>query len=314
MSKITINNTDIKVFPINLGGNAFGWTLDEKGSFEILDGFVANGGNFIDTADSYPWWVNGVGGLSEEIIGKWMKERGNRENIIVGTKTGSENKNHGFDISKEHVARSIDESLKRLQTDYIDLFYTHFDDNKTPVEDTLSAYDEAIKAGKIRYIAASNLSPERLTASFEAAEKNNLPKYVALQPLYNLVERETYENDYLPLVEKYGLTVFPYYALASGFLSGKYRTEADFSKSARGGGVKGYLNEKGLAVLGALDKVSAKHNTSQAAVSLAWLLAQPHIGAPISSATKQSHLDTMFEAVKLNLDSTDLELLDSASK
>ena len=314
MSKIKINNTDLKVFPINLGGNAFGWTLDEKGSFEILDGFVANGGNFIDTADSYPWWINGTGGLSEEIIGKWMNKRGNRKNIIVATKTGSENKNHGFDISKEHVAKSIDESLKRLQTDYIDLFYTHFDDDKTPVEDTLSAYDDAIKAGKIRYIAVSNLSPERITASFEAAEKNNLPKYVALQPHYNLVERETYENDYLPLVEKYGLTVFPYYALASGFLSGKYRSEADFGKSARGSGVKGYLNEEGLAVLDALDKVSAKHNTSQAAVSLAWLLAQPHIVAPISSATKQSHLDTMFEAVKINLDSEDLELLDSASE
>lgn len=314
MSKIKINSTDLEVTRINLGGNSFGWTLDEAGSFEILDGFVNHGGNFIDTADTYPWWVNGTGGLSEAIIGKWMKERGNRENLVIATKVGSENQEHGFDISRGHVLKSIDESLQRLQTDYIDLYYTHFDDDKTPVEETLSAYAEAIKAGKIRYIAASNLSPERLTASFDASERENLPKYVAFQPQYNLVERAGYENDYLPLVEKYGLSVFPYYALASGFLSGKYRSEADFGKSPRGGGAARYLNEKGLAVLSALDEVSAKHNTSQAAVALAWLMAQPHIGAPIASATNQNQLETLFEAVRLNLDKEDLELLDNASR
>src|SRR5690554_5533720 len=193
MNRKKINNTELEIARVNLGGNVFGWTLDEKESFKILDAFVENGGNFIDTADTYPWWVNGTGGLSESIIGRWMKERENREQLVIATKVGSETKEHGFDISKEHVQRSIDESLQRLQTDYIDLFYTHFDDDKTPVEETLSAYDEAIKAGKIRYIAASNLSPKRLTDSFNASEKEGLPKYMVFQPLYNLVERTEYE-------------------------------------------------------------------------------------------------------------------------
>lgn len=314
MSKVKINNTDLKITRINLGGNVFGWTLDETRSFEILDKFIEKGGNFIDTADTYPWWVNGTGGLSETIIGKWMKSRGNRQDLIVATKVGSETKEHTFDISRKHILQSVDESLQRLQTDYIDLYYTHFDDEKTPVEETLSAYDEIIKAGKVRYIAASNVSPERLTASFKAAEKNNFPKYVALQPHYNLIERAKYENDYLPLVEKYNLSVFPYWSLAAGFLTGKYRSEADFNKSVRGAGAKKYLNEKGFAVLDALDKVSAKHGTSQAAVALAWLLAQPHIGAPIASATNQNQLETLFVATNLNLDKEDLDLLDKASK
>ncbi len=314
MSKVKINNTDLKITRINLGGNVFGWTLDETRSFEILDKFIEKGGNFIDTADTYPWWVNGTGGLSETIIGKWMKSRGNRQDLIVATKVGSETKEHTFDISRKHILQSVDESLQRLQTDYIDLYYTHFDDEKTPVEETLSAYDEIIKAGKVRYIAASNMSPERLTASFEAAEKNNFPKYVALQPHYNLIERAKYENDYLPLVEKYNLSVFPYWSLAAGFLTGKYRSEADFNKSVRGAKKKKYLNEKGFAILDALDKVSAKHGTSQAAVALAWLLAQPHIGAPIASATNQNQLETLFVATNLNLDKEDLDLLDKASK
>lgn len=314
MSKVKINNTDLKITRINLGGNVFGWTLDETRSFEILDKFIEKGGNFIDTADTYPWWVNGTGGLSETIIGKWMKSRGNRQDLVVATKVGSETNEHTSDISRKHILQSVDESLQRLQTDYIDLYYTHFDDEKTPVEETLSAYDEIIKAGKVRYIATSNVSPKRLTASFEAAEKNNFPKYVALQPHYNLIERVKYENDYLPLVEKYNLSVFPYWSLAAGFLTGKYRSEADFNKSVRGAGAKKYLNEKGFAILDALDKVSAKHGTSQAAVALAWLLAQPHIGAPIASATNQNQLETLFVATKLNLDKEDLDLLDKASK
>lgn len=313
MNKRKINNTELEISRINLGGNVFGWTLDEKKSFAILDAFVENEGNFIDTADTYPWWVNGTGGLSESIIGKWMKERGNRKELVIATKVGSETKEHGYDISRKHILKSVDESLKRLQTDFIDLYYTHFDDKITPVEETLSAYDEAIKAGKIRYIAASNLSPDRLTASFEASEKENLPRYVALQPHYNLVERSRYEQEYLPLVEKHQLSVFPYYSLASGFLSGKYRSEADFGKSVRSGKANKYLNKKGLAVLDALDKVSAKHDTSQAAVALAWLMAQPHIGAPIASATNQSQLETLFEASRLRLDREDLEWLNNAS-
>lgn len=314
MKRVTIGNTDLTVAPINLGGNVFGWTLDEQESYEILDAFVEAGFNFIDTADTYPWWVNGVGGMSETIIGKWMKSRGNRNKLVIATKVGSETKEHGYDISKKHILKSAEESLQRLQTDYIDLYYTHFDDNVTPVEETLSAHDELVKTGKVRHIAVSNLSPERLEQSFEAAEKHGLSKYVALQPHYNLLERMSYESQYLPLVEKYGLAVFPYYALASGFLTGKYRSEADSSKSVRGKGAQKYMNAKGLAVLDALDKIAAKHNTKQATVALAWLLAQPYVGAPVVSATSKAQLDSLLAAPALNLDTEDLNFLDTASQ
>lgn len=314
MKKRLIKNTDLEIAPINFGGNVFGWTLDEKESFNILNKFTEGGFNFIDTADTYSWWVNGKGGQSEEIIGKWMKERKNRQDIVLATKVGSETKEHGFDISKKHILKSVDESLKRLGTDHIDLYYTHFDDNKTPVEETLSAYDEIVKAGKVRYIAASNVSPERLIESFEVAEKNNFPKYVALQPHYNLVEREKFETEYAPLVEKFGLSVFPYWSLAAGFLTGKYRTEADFETTARGGGIKKYFDDKGKAVLAALDKVSEKHQSQPATVALAWLLANPLITAPIVSATSERQLQTIFDAPKLELDSEDLEILNQASK
>lgn len=314
MKKRLIKNTDLEIAPINFGGNVFGWTLDEKESFNILNKFTEGGFNFIDTADTYSWWVNGKGGQSEEIIGKWMKERKNRQDIVLATKVGSETKEHGFDISKKHILKSVDESLKRLGTDHIDLYYTHFDDNKTPVEETLSAYDEIVKAGKVRYIAASNVSPERLIESFEVAEKNNFPKYVALQPHYNLVERDKFETEYAPLVEKFGLSVFPYWSLAAGFLTGKYRTEADFETTARGGGIKKYFDDKGKAVLAALDKVSEKYQSQPATVALAWLLANPLITAPIVSATSERQLQTIFDAPKLELDSEDLEILNQASK
>ncbi len=311
--KIKISSTDLEVSRINLGGNVFGWTLDEQKSFEILDAFVKAGFNFIDTADTYPWWVNGTGGLSETIIGKWLKARGNRKDLVIATKVGSETREHGYDISKKHILKSVDESLKRLQTDYIDLYYTHFDDITTPVEETLSAYDAVIKAGKVRYIAASNLSPERLQQSFEAAEKYTLPKYVALQPHYNLLERTGYETYYRPIAEKHNITVFPYWSLAAGFLTGKYRSETDFKKSVRGEGARKYLNAKGIAVLEALDKVSDKYHTPQAAIALAWLLKQPHIGAPIASATSTSQLETLVTASQLQLDADDMALLDTAS-
>ena len=314
MKKRLIKNTDLEIAPINFGGNVFGWTLDEKESFNILNKFTEGGFNFIDTADTYSWWVNGQGGQSEEIIGKWMKERKNRQDIVLATKVGSETKEHGFDISKKHILKSVNESLKRLGTDHIDLYYTHFDDNKTPVEETLSAYDEIIKAGKVRYIAASNVSPERLIESFEVAEKNNFPKYVALQPNYNLVEREKFETEYAPLVEKFGLSAFPYWSLAAGFLTGKYRTEADFENTTRGGGIKKYFDDKGKAVLAALDKVSEKHQSQPATVALAWLLANPLITAPIVSATSERQLQTIFDAPKLELGSEDLEILNQASK
>ena len=312
--KIRIGNSDLEVSRLNFGGNVFGWTLDEKQSFEMLDAFVAGGFNFIDTANTYSWWVNGVGGQSETIIGNWMKARGNRKDLVIATKVGSQTKEHPIDISRKHILQSVDESLQRLQTDRIDLYYTHFDDGNTAVEETMSTYDEIIKAGKVRYIAASNVTPARLQESFDVSEKNGLAKYIALQPHYNLVERAGYEKDYAPLVEKYGLTVFPYWALAAGFLTGKYRNEDDLAKSVRGAGVQKYLNEKGLKVLDALDKTAAKHGSKPASVALSWLLAQPHIGAPIASATSRAQLDDLFAAVKLKLDKEDLQLLDEASR
>lgn len=313
MEKRTVKNTDLSVTPINFGGNVFGWTLDEKQSFDILDKFFSKGFNFIDTADTYSWWVNGKGGQSEEIIGKWMKSRGHRNDLVIATKVGSETKEHGYDISRKHILKSVDESLQRLQTDHIDLYYTHFDDKQTPVEETLSAYDEVIKAGKVRYIAASNISPERLQDSFKAAEEHNLPKYVALQPHYNLMEREGFEKNYAPFAEEHGLSVFPYWSLAAGFLTGKYRDESDLSKSQRGEGARKYMNPKGLEVLKTLDEISGKHHSKPATVALAWLLANPLITAPIVSATSESQLETLFAAPELRLAPEDIDLLNQAS-
>lgn len=314
MEKRTIKNTNLSVAPVNFGGNVFGWTLDEKQSFDILDQFTQEGFNFIDTADTYSWWVNGKGGQSEEIIGKWMKSRGNRNELVIATKVGSETKEHGYDISRKHILKSVDESLQRLQTDHIDLYYTHFDDHTTPVEETLSAYDEIIKAGKVRYIGASNLSPERLKESFEVSKEHNLPKYAALQPHYNLVEREKFESQYASLVQEFDLSVFTYWSLASGFLTGKYRNEDDLSKSQRGEGARKYLNPKGLGVLKALDQISSAHNSDPAAVALAWLLANPLVTAPIVSATSASQLKTLFAAPQLKLSHEDIELLNTVSQ
>lgn len=315
MNKRIIKNTDLEIAPINLGGNVFGWTLDEQQSFNILDKFVGAGFNFIDTADMYSFWIeNGKGGESETIIGKWFKERNNRQDIILATKVGGATNQHGLDVSRKHILKSVDESLQRLGTDYIDLYYTHYDDNVTPVEETLQAYDDIIKAGKVRFIAASNVSPARLKESFEISEARGLHKYVALQPHYNLLERAHFENDYAPLVEKYNLSVFPYWSLASGFLTGKYRTESDFSKSPRGNDAGKYLNEKGLNVLSALDKVAEKHQTQQSTVALAWLLANPLVTAPIVSATSDRQLQTIIDAPKLVLDADDIALLNEAGK
>lgn len=315
MKKIKIGQTNVEVAPFNLGGNVFGWTLDEKKSFEILDAFVEAGFNFIDTADMYSYWVDGGdGGQSETIIGKWMKERGNREQMIIATKVGGATGVNEIDASRKHILEGVDKSLKRLQTDYIDLYYLHCDDDKTPVEETLRTFDELVKAGKVRHIAASNISPERLKESLEFSDKNNLVKYQALQPLYNLVERKGYEADFAPIVAKHNLTVFPYFALAAGFLTGKYRSEADFNKSPRGQGAAKYLNDQGLNILKALDQIAEKHNTVPASVALAWLAAQPHIGGPIASATSVEQLKQILSSTSLQLESTDLELLDSVSK
>lgn len=315
MERITLGKTALAVAPINLGGNVFGWTLNEQESFGILDGFAGAGFNFIDTADTYSWWADGnEGGESETIIGNWMKARGNRDQMVIATKVGSQNRTHPIDVSKAHILKSAEASLKRLQTDHIDLYYTHFDDNTTPVAETLAAYQQLIKEGKVRYIAASNLSPDRLTAALELAAKEGLPQYQALQPHYNLVERDGYEADYAPIVDQYGLSVFPYWSLAAGFLTGKYRSEADLGKSVRGEGARKYLTPKGLSILDALDQVAARHETKPATIALAWLLAQPHVVAPITSATSQNQLDTLIAAPGIRLTADELELLNKASK
>ncbi|MCG6190535.1 aldo/keto reductase [Maribellus maritimus] len=314
MKKVTIKNTDLEIAPINFGGNVFGWTLDEKQSFDILDKFVGGGFNFIDTANTYSWWVNGTGGQSETIIGNWMKAKGNRKDLVIATKVGSQTKEHGVDSSKKHILQSVDESLTRLQTDYIDLYYTHFDDEKTPVEETMEAYNEIVKAGKVRYIAASNVSPERLLASMEVAEKNNFPKYVALQPHYNLLIRDKFEQQYAPLAEEFNWSVFTYWSLEAGFLTGKYKTEADFDKSPRGAGIKQHFDDRGKAILKALDDVAKKHGSHPATISLAWLLANPLVTAPIVSATSENQLKTLFSAPELELDAEDLFLLEKVSK
>lgn len=313
MEKVKINHTDLAIARLCFGGNVFGWTLNEKESFRILDAYIDAGFNFIDTANTYAWWVNGVGGQSELIIGNWMKKRKNRGKIILATKTGSKTKDHPANSSASHILHSAVESLKRLQTTHIDLYYTHFDDEHSPVEETMGAFDQLVREGKIRYPAVSNVSPERVMASMDVAEKNGWAKYVALQPHFNLVHRTGYELNYAPLVRKYGFSVFPYWALASGFLTGKYRSEADLAKSVRGAGVKKYLNEKGIRILSALDEVSNRHHAKMATVSLAWLLAQPGVTAPIVSATSPEQLNAIVAAVYLLLDDEDLKLLDNAS-
>ena len=315
MKKIRIGQTALEVAPFNLGGNVFGWTLDEKKSFEILDAYADAGFDFIDTADMYSHWVDGgAGGQSETIIGNWMKSRSNRNKMVIATKVGGATAAHPVDSSRKHILAAVEKSLQRLQTDYIDLYYLHYDDKKTPVEETLGAFGELIRAGKVRHIAASNLSPQRLEMSLKAAEENSLPRYEALQPLYNLVERQGYETDYAPLVARFGLTVFPYYALAAGFLTGKYRSEADFGKSRRGQGAAKYLNEQGFKILNALDTIAEKYNTVPASVALAWLPAQPHVGAPLASATSVQQLQQILSSTSLNLDENDLQLLNEATR
>lgn len=314
MKKRKLGNTQFQVAPITFGGNVFGWTIDEKKSFEILDAFVGEGFNFIDTADSYSWWVDGnKGGESEAIIGNWLKSRKKREHIIISTKTGSQTKEHPENISKEHILRNVDESLKRLNTDYIDLYQTHFDDHKTPVEETLSAYETLLKAGKIRAIGVSNMSPERIKASMEAAERDGLPKYQTLQPLYNLVEREAYEKELRDLAQHYNFGVISYYSLASGFLTGKYQNQNDLDKSVRGQGVKKYMNDHDFSIVKKLREIAGKYNSSPATVSLAWLLNRPTITAPIVSATSRDQLKSITAAPYLNLDTWDINELNRVS-
>lgn len=316
MKKVQLGNTDIEITPIIFGGNVFGWTLNEEESFRILDAFVARGFNAIDTANNYSYWVPGnVGTESERIIGNWIKSRNLRDKIILATKVGGRNLIQDKpNTTKSHILKEVEESLMRLNTDYIDLYQTHYDDTKTPVEETLSAYNQLIKEGKVRYIGASNFSSERLIESLDKADLFNLPGYKTLQPEYNLYDRKHFEEFLQPVVDKFKLGVIPYYSLASGFLSGKYRTEADLEQSTRGEGIKKYLNERGVRILDALETISTRHSISYSAVSLAWLMEQKSVVAPIASATKEKHLDAFLEAVNVQLSHDDLKLLSEASE
>jgi len=302
------------VYPIAFGGNVFGWTADEKRSFEILDGFTDAGFNFIDTADVYSAWIPGnSGGESETIVGDWMSKKKNRDKIILATKVGAPMGPDKKGLSKKYIFQAIEDSLKRLKTDYIDLYQSHYDDPDTPIQETLEAYHQLIKEGKVRWIGASNLSPERLTESLEIAKKLNLPKYQTLQPEYNLYQREGYEKNYEQIVLDNGLATINYYALASGFLTGKYRSEEDLSKSQRGRAVKNYLNERGFKILKALDEVSEQYSADQASIALAWLIARPSITAPIVSVTSLAQLEDIKKAATLKLNIEDISILDEAS-
>ena len=309
-----LGRSGLQIAPLMLGGNVFGWSADEKTSFAILDAFVDAGFNAVDTADSYSRWAPGhSGGESETVIGHWFKQSGKRDKVVIATKVGSD-MGEGKCVRKDYILRSAEASLKRLQVDCIDLYQTHFDNEETPVEETLEAYAQLIKAGKVRAIGASNLTPARLTASLAASAKLGVPRYETLQPLYNLVERSGFETDYLPIVREHGLGVIPFYALAAGFLTGKYRTEADARKNAaRGGKVKGYLNPRGVAILDALDQVASRQHATPAQIALAWLLAKPGVTAPIASATSLEQLKDILKAPALKLSAEDIAALDQAS-
>ena len=309
-----LGNTDLKTAPIVFGGNVFGWTLDEKKSFEILDEFIDLGFNTIDTADVYSRWVEGnSGGESETIIGKWMKARQTRNKINLITKVGSDVGQGQKDLSEKHILKAVEDSLRRLKTDRIDLYLTHWDDDRTPVDETLGAYQKLIDAGKVRYIGASNLSVDRLQQSLHAHKNEGLPRYEVFQPEYNLFARQGFEEGMAELCKSEGLGVITYFSLASGFLTGKYRNEEDLNKSLRGEGMYQYLNNRGMKILEALDDIAATYNVSQAGVALAWLIHKDTVTAPIASATKSSHLKAFVEASNLVLTSTDMEQLEAAS-
>lgn len=302
------------VSPITFGGNVFGWTLNEKESFRILDAFVDAGFNFIDTADTYSLWAPGnSGGESETIIGNWMKERGNREKVLIATKVGGEITETKKGLKPDYIKRAVEESLTRLQTDHIDLYQSHYDDLNTPVSETMTAFNELVEEGKVRYIGTSNLSADRIKESNQFARDENMAEYVSIQPHYNLYERQRFEDEYLPLIEEEKMAVINYYALASGFLTGKYRNEKDLGKSPRGGGIKKYLDERGQKILRALDEVSADLGVPQAQIAIAWLLHKPFITSPIASATSLEQLDDLIGAASLKLSSDHVELLDKAS-
>lgn len=305
-------HTDLDVFELCLGGNVFGWTIDEQRSFAVLDAYVAAGGNFIDTADSYGRRGPGGAGESERIIGRWIAARGNREQLVIATKVGMSEQRHG--LSAATVKQGAADSLQRLGIERIDLYYAHKDDLETPLEQTLGAFAELIEQGLIGYAAASNYSAERLQQALSLGERDGLASYVALQPQYNLMEREHYERELAPVCERHDLACMPFFALAQGFLSGKYRPDGVEVHSPRAAGVRErYFNQRGFAVLEALDEISAAHDVSPAAVALAWLRAQQTVLSPIASATSPEQLDQLVASVRLMLTDAELQRLAQAS-
>lgn len=315
MEKRKLGNSELLVAPLSFGGNVFGWTIDENISFKILDAFIDSGANLIDTADVYSRWVPGnQGGESEKIIGNWLKKTGNRDKIVLATKVGSDMGENKKGLSKKHIIQAVENSLKRLQTDYIDLYQSHVDDPETEIEETLEAYSQLVNQGKVRYIGASNFEPDRLNQAVEISKKKNYPSYQSLQPLYNLYDREVYEKDLVKVTAEHNIGVITYFSLASGFLTGKYRSEADFNKSKRGQGMKKYLNERGFKILEALDKVAQENNSNPAQVALAWLINQPTVTSAIASATSLEQLKDLTEAMNLKLNNQSIQLLTDASK
>ena len=310
-----LGRSGLAIAPLMFGGNVFGWTADEATSFTLLDAFVAGGFNAIDTANAYSVWVPGhVGGESEAIIGKWLAARGGRGRVVIATKVGAPMGDGGKGLTKDYILRAAEASLQRLQTDYIDLYQSHYDDETTPIEETLEAYATLIRQGKVRAIGCSNFSPARIAASLAASEAHGLPRYESLQPLYNLYSRSDYEGEREALCVTHGIGAIPYYGLAAGFLTGKYRTEADLAKSERGPRrVKDYLNDRGFRVLAGIDAVAARLGATPAQIALAWLMAKPSITAPIASATSVAQLEELMAAAHITLDADAIAALDAAS-
>lgn len=309
-----LGKSPLEVPVVTLGGNVFGWTLNENDSHRVLDAALDAGLNFIDTADLYSRWVPGhTGGESETIIGKWLRSGGKRQRVILATKLGMDLGNGKVGLAPAYIERAVEDSLTRLETDYIDLYQAHQDDPQTPLEETLRAFERLIESGKVRYIGASNYNGARLREAMDTARPAGLSGYQSLQPHYNLVEREPYESDLAPVVADYGLGVLPYFSLASGFLTGKYRRPEDLEGKARGGSVGKYLNQRGLAVLAALDEVAADLSATPAQVALAWLIARPGITSAIASATREEHIVDLAAAAQLTLDHASMDKLTLAS-
>jgi len=314
MEKRKLGSAGPEVPAICLGGNVFGWTVPEAEAFRLLDAALAAGLNFVDTADVYSSWTAGnKGGESETILGKWFAKTGKRKEVILATKVGMEMGEGKKGLRAVYIRQAVEDSLRRLQTDYIDLYQAHKDDPESPLEETLATFDALVKQGKVRFIGASNFSGARLTEALETSRKHGLTSYISLQPHYNLMERSAFETKLLPVVKKYQIGVIPYYSLAGGFLTGKYRSQQDAEKSARGATVQKYLNERGFGVVAALDDVAHAHGSTSARVALAWLLARPGVTAPIASATNERQLADLAAAAKLKLDAESIQKLNAVS-